>query len=215
MNEVKSTPSTSTENSESSPTIQLIQLLQSKRRMGYNTLSKLFRRIKDLEPVMLTWVLQHPDASDEEIINASFEITGLPPEANIGNTLKGITRWIPKIENMTEFGEWHNSSGGFFAPNHIVYDLVCSFFEFMERNSAYRNLPSTYPEILRKNGLDFRNGDAIMKAEPSQMDVSCILSMFLSVNSAERMNPGALNLFLRKGVILRWLKRLEELDKTE
>lgn len=193
------------------PTVQLIELLQKKRHMGYTTLSSLFKRIKGQEDVMLIWVLQHPKASDEEIIKESYRLAGIE---DLGNTLKGITQWLPEIENMTEFGKWHNSSGGFFVPNNIVYDLVCSFFEFMERNPAYKNLPSTYPEILRKNGLDYRNGNVIMQADLSQMDISCILSMFLSVNSAERMNPGVLNLFLRKGVILHWLKRLEELDDS-
>ena len=198
---------------QSTPTIQLIELLQKKRRMGYTTLSNLFKRIKGQEDVMLTWVLQHPDASDEEIISASFEIAGLSVETNIGNTLKGITRWIPEIENMTAFGEWHFENLGFFALNDTASVLVYSIFEFMERNPAYKKLPHSFFEVLAKHGLDYRNGNAILAVDPTQMDISGILSMFLSVTNAERINPGSLAHFFHKGVILRWLKRLEELEE--
>jgi hypothetical protein len=115
-----------------------------------------------------------------------------------------LTKWIPEIE-ATENFDGETMFG--YAP--IV-------------NKVYRGareLVNTIPECERivlptsflfSQGIDWRELD--------QLDVSqiknprCILALVLHIFAQERFGEGYVGYFFSEGYVLRWLKRLQELD---
>ena len=68
-----------------------------------------------------------------------------------------------------------------------------------------------YGAILEANGIEW--GTRSMEAaNVSNMDAQVVLALLLGAIRAERFCDGALLGFLESGAILRWLKRLQEID---
>lgn len=72
---------------------------------------------------------------------------------------------------------------------------------------------SKYAEILQANGIEW-NYDSMIKADVSVLDAQCILALLIASLMAERFCDGALLEFIKNGAVIRWLKRLQELDEA-
>lgn len=72
---------------------------------------------------------------------------------------------------------------------------------------------SKYADILNANGIKW-GYDSMMKADASELDAQCILALLIASLRAERFCDGALLEFIKNGAVIRWLKRLQELDEA-
>ena len=65
---------------------------------------------------------------------------------------------------------------------------------------------------LRSIGIDLRN---ISSLDVSEHDGFCILALLRYVYAQERFSDGYIAHYFRKGHILRWIKRLKEIDDMD
>lgn len=68
-----------------------------------------------------------------------------------------------------------------------------------------------YEDILQRNGIQ-HNIDVIYNTDVSDKDAQCVMAMFMFVLRAERFSEGNILDFLECGSIIKWLKRLNEID---
>lgn len=54
--------------------------------------------------------------------------------------------------------------------------------------------------------------DAMLEADPSNLDSRCTLALILTIIRSDRFCEGLLLSYLDNGKMLSWMKRLEELD---
>ena len=74
-------------------------------------------------------------------------------------------------------------------------------------------VPGKYADILNANGIEW-GYDSMMQADASELDAQCILALLIAFLRAERFCDGALLGFIKNGAVIRWLKRLQELDEA-
>ena len=193
------------ESSTLNPAYQLFEVLKSKHY--FFSMTSFFDRIKGREAEMLAWVQLHPNASREELIKESYNLAGLE---DVGNTLQGITRWIPAVEHafQSDSPVPHNEK------HMLVSDVLHSVWEYTERIPEYENLFREFFVVLSQNGMSVRYGGSLQRADLSTLDVSCILSMFICIGSNCRFDPNNADHFFYDGYALKWLKRLEELSEN-
>lgn len=91
------------------------------------------------------------------------------------------------------------------AADSFIHDLY-SFVDTHQKMDLYN-----YSSILNENGIEWSK-DSMEAAMLDNLDARCILALILGAVRAERFCDGAFLGFLESGSILRWLKKLKELD---
>lgn len=130
-----------------------------------------------------------------------------------------LTKYISLIE-ADNIGTWiidrendgtseHPIQMPFVNYSEMVHRFIDDVYDFHEKNTSYEL--NRYGEILEKNGLEW--GDTAMKeADVSSMDGQCVMALIMGAVRAERFCDGALLSFFENGCILKWLKRLAEIE---
>ena len=119
-------------------------------------------------------------------------------------------------------GEWicdKENDGSSERPIHVpfvsysiaVNNLADDIYKFAKESDEI--VPSKYAEIIQANGIEW-GYDSMMKADASELDAQCILALLIASLRAERFCDGALLGFIESGSVIRWLKRLQELDEA-
>lgn len=135
---------------------------------------------------------------------------------------ESLTKFIPPIEGADGYGEWivdreHADTAedpkqmSFVGYSNLVLELEDAIFAFVD---AHPEMGLThYYDILERNGLawDF---DSMERASADELDGTAIMALLVGASRAERFCDGALLRFCREGCILRWLKRLREIDSA-
>lgn len=132
-----------------------------------------------------------------------------------------LTKYINLLKNDND-GEWicdKENDGSSERPIHVpfvsysiaVNNLADDIYKFAKESNEI--VPSKYAEILQTNGIEW-GYDSIMKADASVLDAQCILALLIASLRAERFCDGALLGFIKNGAVIRWLKRLQELDEA-
>lgn len=132
-----------------------------------------------------------------------------------------LTKYINLLKNDNA-GEWicdKENDGSSERPIHVpfvsysiaVNNLADDIYEFAKESNEI--VPSKYAEILQSNGIEW-GYDSMMKADASELDAQCILALLIASLRAERFCDGALLGFIESGAVIRWLKRLQELDEA-
>lgn len=93
----------------------------------------------------------------------------------------------------------------------MVNNLADDIYKFAKESNEI--VPSKYAEILQANGIEW-GYDSMMKADASELDAQCILALLIASLRAERFCDGVLLGFIKNGAVIRWLKRLQELDEA-
>ena len=130
-----------------------------------------------------------------------------------------MTKYIPLMKEDA-FGEWvidHENDGTQERPMRMPFvhysDMVKGFiqdvYQFKKEHEDYEL--NRYGEILKKNGIEWGN-DSMGKADISTLSGQCIMALIMGAVRAERFCDGALLTFFKDGSILKWLKRLQEID---
>lgn len=192
----------------------LFRVLMS-RRIGISTEKTILSRVKNREKDMILWLKENPDATITQIRRKSHEIEGtLDIFEKAERTRFGlICLHIPEVERTTDFGDWvFDGRPPYVRYNEIVHQAINAVYEIAERDSEFDKLPMHYQSVLQANGIIW--SDSGMKnADVSGLDAKCIFALFIGITCAERFSDGTIVRFFRNGTALRWLKRIQELDK--
>lgn len=132
-----------------------------------------------------------------------------------------LTKYINLLKNNNA-GEWicdKKNDGSSERPIHVpfvsysiaVNNLADDIYKFVKESNEI--VPSKYAEILQANGIEW-GYDSMMKADAYELDAQCILALLIASLRAERFCDGALLGFIKNGAVIRWLKRLQELDEA-
>lgn len=132
-----------------------------------------------------------------------------------------LTKYINLLKNNNA-GEWicdKENDGSSERPMHlpfVIYSITVDkltddIYKFAKESNEI--VPSKYAEILQANGIEW-NYDSMMKADASGLDAQCILALLIASLRAERFCDGALLEFIKNDAVIRWLKRLQELDEA-
>ena len=132
-----------------------------------------------------------------------------------------LTKYINLLEN-DNVGEWivdKENDGSSERPMHlpfVIYSITVDkltddIYKFAKESDEI--VLSKYADILNANGIEW-GYDSMMKADASGLDAQCILALLIASLRAERFCDGALLEFIKNGAVIRWLKRLQELDEA-
>ena len=132
-----------------------------------------------------------------------------------------LTKYINLLKNNI-VGEWivdKENDGSSERPMHLPFvsysiavdNLADDIYKFAKESNEI--VPGKYAEILQANGIEW-GYDSMMKADASGLDAQCILALLIASLRAERFCDGALLGFIESGAVIRWLKRLQELDEA-
>lgn len=132
-----------------------------------------------------------------------------------------LTKYINLLKN-DNVGEWicdKENDGSSERPIHVpfvsysiaVNNLEDDIYKFAQESDEI--VPSKYEKILQANGIEW-NYDSMIKADVSVLDAQCILALLIASFRAERFCDGVLLGFIKSGAVIRWLKRLQKLDKA-
>ena len=132
-----------------------------------------------------------------------------------------LTKYINLLKNDNA-GEWicdKENDGSSERPMHlpfVVYSITVDkltddIYKFAKESDEI--VLSKYADILNANGIKW-GYDSMMKADASELDAQCILALLIAYLRAERFCDGALLEFIKNGAVIRWLKRLQELDEA-
>ncbi len=138
------------------------------------------------------------------------------------NRFGNLTKYIALIE-IDDIGTWIIDRENDGTPEHpiqmpfvnyseMVHRFIDDVYDFHEKNTSYEL--NRYGEILEKNGLEWSD-TAMSEADVSTMDGQCVVALIMGAVRAERFCDGALLSFFKNGCILKWLKRLQEIDGYE
>lgn len=132
-----------------------------------------------------------------------------------------LTKYINllKNDNAGECIYDKENDGSSERPIHVpfvsysiaVNNLADDIYKFAKESDEI--VPSKYAEIIQANGIEW-GYDSMMKADASELDAQCILALLIASLRAERFCDGALLGFIESGSVIRWLKRLQELDEA-
>lgn len=94
-------------------------------------------------------------------------------------------------------------------PYYQYSDMIMEFMQDVyEVDKAHKNaFMLNYRKMLKQNNIQW--GDTSMY----NLDGQCLMALIMSTLRAERFCEGVLYMALKNGIMQRWLKRLQELDK--
>lgn len=132
-----------------------------------------------------------------------------------------LTKYSNLLENDNA-GEWicdKENDGSSERPIHlpfVIYSITVDkltddIYKFAKESDEI--VLSKYADILNANGIKW-GYDSMIKADASGLDAQCILALLIASLRAERFCDGALLEFIKNGAVIRWLKRLQELDEA-
>ncbi len=131
-----------------------------------------------------------------------------------------LTDYIPILQG-DKIGEWDVDDKNDGSPTHPIEfrgvhytDNVRSFrkafYDFCETHPEYEKLD--YQDVLKTNGIEWET-ESMSNADVTSKDATCIIALILAADRAERFCDGAFLDFFQKGCIVRWLERLQVIDK--
>ena len=132
-----------------------------------------------------------------------------------------LTAFIPILKNDT-FGEWIVDKENDGTPEHpfrmpfvhytpAVYQFVETLYGYCEAHPEYEH--THYIETLEKYGL--WGGADPENADVSNADAKLVIALLIGVVRADRFCEGALLDNCKNGCVVRWLERLEAIDKEK
>lgn len=105
-----------------------------------------------------------------------------------------LTKYIDVLENEHDYVST--------AIEESVYDYCSKNIEF-EANR--------YAEVLEEYGLSWTDND-LKKANVKNADSKLVIALLIGLARQEHFDNGIFNQFVEDGIVLKWLKRLQEID---
>lgn len=157
---------------------------------------------------------------DDELIAICREwITFSNYEKKIGK-FHLLTKYIVKFQEMASFGRWITDEGEsqdkpvqipFVVYDDLVTMFIEEFYHFAELHPEYKL--KNYHSIIESYGLDWEK-ESLEKVPLETLDEQCVLALMMGAIRADRFAEGALLDFFNEGFIVKWLRRLQEIDRN-
>lgn len=131
-----------------------------------------------------------------------------------------LTKYIGKISKTASYGNWVIDGENDGTPEHPIHLPFVNFHKLVNAFvSELYQLSGIHPEyqltnynsILESNGLKW-DAEVMRKANADKLDAKCILALIMGAIRAEHFCDGALLKFFQDGNMLKWLKRLKDID---
>lgn len=130
-----------------------------------------------------------------------------------------ITRLIPALEAEETHGEWiidREHKGTIDDPKQFPFvgygwaacELIDAVHECVDDNEDLG--VRDYRGVLDSYGLP--DEESVLAADISKCDGKCTLAMIVTVVRGDRFCEGLLLSYLENGMMLKWMKRLKEID---
>ena len=132
---------------------------------------------------------------------------------------QALTSLIPELEATNDYGDWvfskdeqNSSCVTNCAPYFRYTDLMNRIYYKTKHvidslpNGAQLGIAEVY---LRRAGIDYRHIEDI---NISELDEYCILALLRHIYAFERFGEGYVQHFFHRGYVLKWIKRLQEID---
>lgn len=130
-----------------------------------------------------------------------------------------MTKYIKMINN-DGIGEWifdkendgtleHPKQMPYVSYTDMVYDFIDDIYRFSEENDDYHL--NCYQDILNENGIEWGQ-KSMTNADVESLDAQAVLALIMGAVRAERFCEGILISYFKRGLILKWLNRLAEID---
>ena len=97
----------------------------------------------------------------------------------------------------------------FMEYSPAVNKLEKAIYAFVKEHPEYEL--TKYEEILKANGLEW-SSRSMGAADVSQADGKIVMALLVGGLRAERFSEGTFLRFCEDGSVIRWLKRLKEID---
>ena len=124
-----------------------------------------------------------------------------------------IAFWISRpLDKKNDGTMEHPIQIPFVGYNSLVGEFETELYQFSNNHPEYKL--TSYGTILEKNGLMWGSKE-MCEAVVNKLDAQCVLALLMGAVRAERFCDGALLEFFKNGCILKWLKRLEDIDKED
>ena len=130
-----------------------------------------------------------------------------------------LTDLLPRLQNG-DYGEWIIDKENDGSPGHpkqvpfvqyspAVMDLTDGVYQFMDEHKEMKL--ARYGDILKEANIwwDF---ESMTDAEVSALDGRTVVALLVGAVRAERFCDGALLDFCESGSVIKWLRRLEEIE---
>ena len=132
---------------------------------------------------------------------------------------ESLTQLIPKLTEG-EYAVWikdNKSKGTMDDPIYMpfvdyspaVIELEKAVYAFKAEHPDFEL--TKYEEILSSNGLEWSRR-SMSEADVSDADGKLVMALLMGAIRADRFSEGTLLGFCEDGSVLRWLKRLKEID---
>ena len=119
-----------------------------------------------------------------------------------------LTKYIEIFKNMNgNYGEWKDGAVEYVAS---VNEFAKDVYAFSNNNKKYKM--DKYKFTLLLVGVNGKNKN-IEAIEVGKVKVKVVLALLMAVINEERFSEGTTLEYLKNGCIIKWLERLEELDK--
>src|SRR5699024_3733420 len=92
----------------------------------------------------------------------------------------------------------------------MVQLFTKEFFEFADKHPEYQL--AHFNHILERNKIQW-GVDNLKDLKTDELDAECILALMMGAFRMDQFLKGALFLFFKEGFIVKWLKRLKEIDQ--
>lgn len=100
----------------------------------------------------------------------------------------------------------------FVSYSNLVVELIMKVYEFSDMHPEYEL--TKYRDVLSRYGLDWKS-ESMRNADVSSLDGQAVMALLMSVIRMDKFCEGAILGFLKDGYVLKWLKRLKELDEEK
>lgn len=120
---------------------------------------------------------------------------------------------IPALSKDKNFGKWitDDHEGNLVIP-FVAYSGAAGQMGYAIDRFVDKHPEINASELLEKHHIKMTES-GLMKADVNKLDANTIMACLMWVRQSERFCDGLLLEFLQKGTILKWLKRLKELEQ--
>lgn len=133
---------------------------------------------------------------------------------------KILTKYIGKITAINTYNDSinemykgkmldHQLELQFWDLADIIRSFEKEFYQLLECHPEY--MPKPYAQTLEDNGLKWEQ-NSLQGADCEALDAKAILALLFAAIRAEHFSDGALRKFFYDGHIVRWLKRLKDIE---
>jgi len=129
------------------------------------------------------------------------------------STYKEFISLIPALSKDKNFGKWidHDQEGNLIFP-YYEYSGAAEQLCYAIEHFSHKHFGFDAGQILGKNHIKMTESD-LLEVDVNKLDSDAVMACLVWILLTEKFCEGFLLDFLRKGTILKWLKRLKELEQ--